>query len=151
LQHRPEHVRRQALRRRPVRELAVIQREDLPARPLHPLDHLQLDPQRAHQPIEIRHHKLIGPASLNHLRETDRDARRKGDALRVLQALPSRGDRTDAHARVGARSDAGPAAIAERSSQPVVDHVTMKPIWDRQPGEARRSGSVAMIEIRWPR
>ena len=67
LEHRPEHVRRQALRRRPVRELAVIQREDLPARPLHPLDHLQLDLQRAHQPIEIRHHKLIGPASLDHL------------------------------------------------------------------------------------
>ena len=67
LEHRAEHVRRQALRRRPVRELAVIEREDLPARPLHPLDHLQLNLQRAHQPIEIRHHKLIGPARLDHL------------------------------------------------------------------------------------
>jgi len=45
----------------------VIEREDLPARPLHPLDHLQLDLQRAHEPIEIRHHQLIGPASLDHL------------------------------------------------------------------------------------
>ena len=67
LEHRPEHVRRQALRRRAVRELAVIEREDLPARPLHPLDHLQLDLERAHQPIEIRHHKLVGPAGLDHL------------------------------------------------------------------------------------
>ena len=67
LEHRAEHVRRQALRRRPVRELAVIEREDLPARPLHPLDHLQPHLERAHQPIEIRHHKLIGPARLDHL------------------------------------------------------------------------------------
>ena len=212
LEHRPEHVRRQPLRRRAVRKLAVIQRKDLPARPLHPLDHLQLDLQRAHQPIEIRHHQLIGPAGLDHLnrrqqtralgqrqpatdinlgnrrgnkplttvprsppgsldlhlgrvkvlvvlpiallahaddhdisglrrttpldgtltpfrrlgpdrregtggqaplpgrmprlRETDLGARRQGRRLRVLQAVPSRGDRTDAHARVGARRDA---------------------------------------------
>ena len=67
LEHRTEHVRRQALRRRTVRKLAMVKREDLPARPLHPLDHLQLDLQRTHQPIEIRHHKLIGPAGLDHL------------------------------------------------------------------------------------
>jgi hypothetical protein len=33
----------------------------------HPLDHLQLDLQRTHQPIEIRHHKLISPTGLDHL------------------------------------------------------------------------------------
>ena len=45
----------------------MVEREDLPARPLHALDHLQLDLQRAHQPIEIRHHKLVGLAGLDHL------------------------------------------------------------------------------------
>ena len=75
-QTRAEHVRRQALRRRPVRQLAVVEREDLPARSLHPLDHLQLNFERAHQPIEIRHHQLIGPASLDHL-----DRRQQARAL----------------------------------------------------------------------
>ena len=76
LEHRAEHVRRQALRRRAVRELAVVKREDLPARPLHPLDHLQLNLQRTHQPIEICHHELVGPAGLDHL-----DRRQQAGAL----------------------------------------------------------------------
>ena len=90
LEHRPEHVRRQALRRRAVRQLAVVEREDLPARPLHPLDHLQLDLQRAHQPIEIRHHKLVGPAGLDHL-----DRRQQAGALgqRQLAAHVDLGNR----------------------------------------------------------
>jgi hypothetical protein len=90
LEYRPEHVRRQPLRRRPVRQLAVIEREDLPTRPLHPLDHLQLNLERAHQPIEIRHHELIGPAGLDHL---DRRQQTRALGQRQLAADVDLGDR----------------------------------------------------------
>ena len=45
----------------------MVQREDLAAGPLDPLDHLELHLQRPHQPVEVRHHDVIGLTGLDHL------------------------------------------------------------------------------------
>ena len=50
------------------------------------------------------------------LRRPDRGPRRQGRRARVLQTLPSRGDRAHSDARVGARRDARMAAAVRQAT-----------------------------------
>jgi hypothetical protein len=65
------------------------------------------------RPYLSRPHRREGPSreaslagSVSRLRRPNHCPRRQGRRLRVVQELPSRGDRADPHARLGAQSDA---------------------------------------------
>ena len=66
LEHRAHHVRAQAGGGGPVGQLAVVEREDLAAGLLDPLDHLELDLQRPDQPVEVRDHDVVGFLRFDH-------------------------------------------------------------------------------------
>ena len=76
--------------------------------------------------------------SLSKMRRSHRCPRWQGRRLRVLQGLSSRGDRTDPHARVGARRDARVAGALRPTT--VVDRL----VWHaRRPARRRRTRTLA--------